>query len=353
MGRWFFPLALLLCFVGCASGKYVIPKDGRYDNGMPPALEGTGGAFEHLLDSVLKVIVSTQYEVEQFRHVMDSGVPVRDPLSPTGYRLMGIDRGTEARSVSGAALLMARVHRAFASDLGVAITTAHLVDTPDTIRTYWWDEEGNKTDLLKSFRLRRSKEVFMSTRKGVNVRASVIEMDADVDLALLTADLPRGLAEDAMRSFPYSVGNSDELDWGNFVYLVGYPRGKPQLIGGIVSPGGPVLRIDSSVNFGFSGAPVVAIRDGLPNFELVGLCKEAPATKVKYIEADEALPKDMPLSDKLLGRLAVAELRQIDYGITYATKVNDIRAFLLRAEDVLIRSGVDVFRTPVFDGWGF
>jgi S1-C subfamily serine protease len=85
-------------------------------------------------------------------------------------------------------------------------------------------------------------------------------------------------------SFPYPIGNSDELKVGNFLYQIGDRIGFYVVKEGIVSSTqGPPEKfikkkwynaldsfmITNGINAGDSGSPVIAIRDG--NFELVGL----------------------------------------------------------------------------------
>lgn len=99
------------------------------------------------------------------------------------------------------------------------------------------------------------------------------------DIAIF--ELPRGLK---LNSFPYSIGNSDELRVGNFVYVIGNPANAGiNVREGIISSLNYNGKIPSLINFGNSfmvsngvnpgdsGIPVVALRDG--RFELVGLAQ--------------------------------------------------------------------------------
>lgn len=89
-----------------------------------------------------------------------------------------------------------------------------------------------------------------------------------------------------LQSFPYPIGNSDDLKIGNFLYQIGDRIGFFIVKEGIVSSlkGPPENRVKNTnvkyssnnafmitngVNTGDSGSPVIAIRDG--SFELVGL----------------------------------------------------------------------------------
>lgn len=84
-------------------------------------------------------------------------------------------------------------------------------------------------------------------------------------------------------SFPYQIGNSDDLQVGNFVYVIGNPLSVGiNVREGIVSAEkAPLETVSVGVNpmhgfmvsnglmSGDSGSPIIAIRDG--KFELVGI----------------------------------------------------------------------------------
>ncbi|QQG45965.1 MAG: trypsin-like peptidase domain-containing protein [Candidatus Niyogibacteria bacterium] len=102
--------------------------------------------------------------------------------------------------------------------------------------------------------------------------------DKNVDVALF-----RIPAELRLKSFPYRIGNSDDLQVGNFVYLIGNPMNfgvnvregivsslrAPQAVSLVNSVARNAFMVSNGLNPGDSGAPVIAIRDG--DYELVGL----------------------------------------------------------------------------------
>ncbi len=103
-------------------------------------------------------------------------------------------------------------------------------------------------------------------------------LDKDLDVALF--QLPEGLK---LVSFPYRIGNSDELQVGNFVYLIGNPMNfginvregivsslkAPKVVSKVNSIAENAFMVSNGLNPGDSGTPVIAIRDG--RYELVGL----------------------------------------------------------------------------------
>ncbi len=86
-----------------------------------------------------------------------------------------------------------------------------------------------------------------------------------------------------LKSFPYNIGNSDELQVGDFIYVIGNPMNyginvregivssmiAPEAIAAILPRFENAFMMSNGVNPGDSGTPVIAIRDG--KYELVGL----------------------------------------------------------------------------------
>ncbi len=112
----------------------------------------------------------------------------------------------------------------------------------------------------------------------IPLKSLVRERETDVALFLL----PEGIN---LPSFPYAMGNSDELQMGNYVYIVGNPLNyglnvREGIVSTMQAP--PAIRevdadeknafmVSNGLNPGDSGGPVIAIRDG--KFELVGLAQ--------------------------------------------------------------------------------
>jgi S1-C subfamily serine protease len=113
---------------------------------------------------------------------------------------------------------------------------------------------------------------------GSRIRLEELTKGKDDDIAIFK--LPEGLHLD---SFPYKIGNSDELQVGNFIYVIGNPMNyginvregivssmmAPEAISAVLPRFENAFMISNGVNPGDSGTPVIAIRDG--QYELVGL----------------------------------------------------------------------------------
>lgn len=106
----------------------------------------------------------------------------------------------------------------------------------------------------------------------------VMYRNKDDDIALF--GLPSGVSPP---SYPYDVGDSDDLKVGNYVYVVGNPMNlgvnvregivsalqAPEQVANIEAKGENAFMVSNGLVPGDSGTPVIAIRDG--KFELVGL----------------------------------------------------------------------------------
>ncbi len=113
---------------------------------------------------------------------------------------------------------------------------------------------------------------------GTRIELEEVVKGKDDDIAIFK--VPDGLD---LNSFPYGIGNSDDLQVGNFLYVIGNPMNyginvregivssmiAPEAIAAILPRYENAFMISNGVNPGDSGTPVIAIRDG--QYELVGL----------------------------------------------------------------------------------
>ena len=113
---------------------------------------------------------------------------------------------------------------------------------------------------------------------GSRIRLEELSKGKEDDIAIFK--VPDGLKLD---SFPYKIGNSDDLQVGHFIYVIGNPMNyginvregivssmmAPEAISAVLPRFENAFMISNGVNPGDSGTPVIAIRDG--QYELVGL----------------------------------------------------------------------------------
>jgi len=125
--------------------------------------------------------------------------------------------------------------------------------------------------------LKKNEETFLRWR-SVDHPMRVLHKNQADDIALF--ELPAGVQPP---SFPHPLGNSDDLQVGNFIYVVGNPMNlgvnvregivsalrAPREISRIGAKGENAFMVSNGLLPGDSGTPVIGIRDG--QFELVGI----------------------------------------------------------------------------------
>lgn len=124
------------------------------------------------------------------------------------------------------------------------------------------------------------------------------------DFAVLEMEKPAELP-----FFPYPLGNTEDMEAGNFTYMIGYvDMNYPMIREGIVTRMEPnddrwgkgYFLISNGIHFGDSGGATIAFRDGIP--EIIGI------NCYKHNDHDHAggvLRADM-ITDEVIARLILA-----------------------------------------------
>jgi hypothetical protein len=222
------------------------------------------------------------------------------------------------------------------------LTCAHIVDFPDTIATYFSDESGNKSRYVESVSIQTEQSCFIPDfPEGGKV--DVISVDTQKDLAIVG----KRFMLTPYLNFPalnYPKGKAKELEWGSFVYAFGYPLGQKMISKGIVSSpdldGEGTFLIDAVSNQGFSGGIVLAIRDGVPNFELVGLVRSVPA-ETEFILRPENEKESFNPALPYKGEVYIERRRTIKYGVTRVIPIEIIEGFLEDSYDTIEDRGYE------------
>ncbi len=245
MKKFLLLLMIPLLFAGCAPSTWnstnpVLPTllDGMYDNN-PILVNQRLMEIERIIDSVYFLHTDTEFKLE-------NGEVITEELNGAGVLIF--DR--------------------------YILTVTHAV-SQDSLQVQMYTPMG-----LQSIEVPAEK---LSEYTSLNLNGSYIKLERVVngkedDIAIFK--LPDGLQ---LNSFPYNIGNSDELQVGNFLYIIGNPMNyginvregivssmvAPEAIAAILPRFENAFMISNGVNPGDSGTPVIAIRDG--RFELVGL----------------------------------------------------------------------------------
>ncbi|MBT8387052.1 MAG: serine protease, partial [Ignavibacteria bacterium] len=217
-------------------------------------------------------------------------------------------------------------------------TCAHTIHYPDTVVSYIADAEGNKTDFVDAILIKESQLVYVAGFPR-NSQVEILAIDNKHDIALIGRDY--GAFSDAIFPvFNYQLGKAKELEWGTFVYVFGYPLSYLMITRAIVSTpnkdGSGSFVLDAVVNRGSSGALVLAIKDGVPNFELVGIVRWVPEEETniltpKKLKNNEAYNPIVPYTDENF----VKRYSSIRYGIANVISIESVVSFLEKNRQVL------------------
>jgi hypothetical protein len=172
---------------------------------------------------------------------------------------------------------------------------------------------------------------------------SVVASDEETDIALVGKHFDASVGP-GVCACAYPFGMADELDWGTFVYVLGYPRGQLMLTHGLVSlerrPAREGFFIDAGMGRGFSGGPVLALRDGVPNVEWVGMARMMPG-ETSFVLApgleDGAVQYDPTTPYR--GEAYVHRQTELHYGMARAISAESILDFLERHRDTVEGAG--------------
>lgn len=319
--------------------EYIYPtlNDGKYDSEFP--YRNCSEQLDQIAGSVIKVFCLTNYVTYHF--------DVNDGYSKKGAAGMSEDSllrwsthtSNKFDAANGSATL---IHY---DDKSIALLTcAHVVHSPDSIYTYYDDNDPYTEDFLEGIAVKGMQRIFfLGFDHGQDLE--ILAMDNKVDIAII-GKYHSGEPE-SLTPIEYPLGSSGDLEWGSFVYILGYPLGYQMITRGIVSKAmqqkSNYFLIDASFNQGFSGGPVLAIKDGVPNFELVGIGKSASATTENVLipekrDFEKAYNPEIPYD----GDVYVEVRKNVNYGITKAVNTDAIRRFYKKNRKDLLERGYDL-----------
>ena len=332
---------LLIILASCQrkTYEYVYPalNDGRYDSEFP--YRNCSEQLSEIAKSVIKIVSLTGYTTYHFHAEDQYGKHALSGMAEDSLLRRSTHTTNKFDATNGSATI---IH--YDNGSIVLMTCAHVIHSPDTLYTFYDDLDPETPDYLAGVSVKNQNRLFFTGYEhGENL--DVLAMDRDADLALIgksSASEPENL-----KAVSYPLGSSDDLEWGSFVYIMGYPLGYQMITRGIVSK--PARKkskyflIDASFNQGFSGGIVLAIKDGVPNFEIVGLGKSASATYENIItpekrDYEKIYNSEVPYE----GDLFVELRKSVNYGITKAVSSETIRDFYRKNRDDLKRKGFDL-----------
>ena len=338
-----FPLIVVIFFIlvfsGCSSMVYksAFPTlhDGKYDSEFP--YKGSSEELERIGKSVERINCIAFYKT----YVFNSGTDVKISDINEEFLEKNVNNvGYFDKTSSGTGTIVYSLNSKIA-----LLTCAHVVSFPDTIYSHFTDEKGKFTEYLESISIIDRQMIFVAgLPDGGDVE--VLAMDKQHDLAVL------GHTYSSFQSlnfpvFPYPKGEAKQLEWGTFVYVFGYPMNYKMVSKAIVSSpnmdGHGSFLIDAVVNKGFSGGIVLGIRDGIPNFEFVGIIRAVPE-ETEYVLQPERLRNNIQYSPVVpyKGDVFAIQKQELKYGIARVIPIEVIEEFLKANKEKLSDSGYDM-----------
>jgi hypothetical protein len=339
---FFFYLFLLIFFSGCVNNKLSQLskglKDGRYDSEFPSANAST--AIEQITHSVKKLYCVSSYSTYQFKR---EAKVTRFHLWNGTYKKAAWGVISTNETTFGTATII--VH----ADSRVALLTcAHIIHSPDTLIGYYETTEEDPLLYIKSFSVKEKQENWVKDLSSCGP-FQVLASDLLSDIAILGKKCESAM--DTIIPFSYPAGKAKELEWGNFVYAFGYPLGNLIVTKGIISlpanrPSGE-FTLDALLNKGCSGGIILGIRDGVPNFELVGIIKSVNAVQDQFLKPSQ---DDTPYADYIpyKGDIFVGRSERIHYGLNAVVPFEVIQDFYQKHRMELLKDGfnLDGFFNP-------
>ncbi|MCB9015193.1 MAG: trypsin-like peptidase domain-containing protein [Lentimicrobiaceae bacterium] len=290
--------------------------------------------YKELTNSVLKLSVFVSYQSQVFEP--DSLVTL---ASYKSGRALGATRArfVQNESFSGSATAIDKSDNKI-----LLLTCAHLVHFPDTIYTY--DErlsaDGKRYLLGLSV---KTGFVMKINNVGGNLRPAIVAIDAGNDLALLE------IVSQSRMELPVSTTlklvSAKDLNWGDRIWLTGFPSGRFMMTTGLISnPDNKegILFTDAPFSEGYSGAPALVYHRQASCFLLAGVGRSV-AARSDYVLKPEKKMHETVYNTALpyTGQVYVEVEKQPAAGVTFIVGPDLIQSFMMENAQKLALSGWD------------
>ena len=308
--------------------------DGKYD-GETPFLSNYK-QFEKLGDNVKLISSMAFYKTYIFKN--ESYITVDEINSETLKKAGEVEFSD--KFISGTATVV------YSKNGYVALLTcAHVVDFPDTLINYYADAAGYYSKYVYSISIKINQSNYIPELSQLG-NVKVLISNKSLDIALIGKKVDN-LISNSIDPFPYKIGDARELQWGTFVYFFGYPLNTKMMTNGIVSSPNKDkyfnFYVDAVLNRGFSGGLVLAIRDGMPNFELVGMVRSLYSDDFYYLTPKHSVDTlRYNLRVPYPGDIYINKRADIKYGVTRILSINAIQNFLKDNDKLLENEGYEL-----------
>lgn len=329
----FFLFLITACNSTSYDAVYPTLSDGKYDSEFP--YRNCSEQLEDIATSLVKLDVLVFYKTYSFTR--ESKTSMEQIKEQSDLKDLSVSTDVFSESVGGTALTISYTGQNIAY-----LSCAHIIDYPDTAITYYPYPDDQYIQLI-GIKARQQNNISMSPAGD---ELQVLAIDRRTDIAILGKEVTGPMQEETP-VFDYPMGDSDELEWGSFVYIMGFPLGHAMITRGIVSDPARIKKgsflIDAVFNQGFSGGPVIAVRDGVPNFEMVGMVKSSAAVNKYYLSPHNTEQiGNLNMAEPFEGEMKVRYEKEIQYGITFSVTTETLRDFYKSRRKELAEKGYDL-----------
>jgi len=325
---------LLLLFLAAASGscsrkslpegKPAYAGDGKYDSGPP--VQGASAQLAIISQSIYRLNVIAFYESYTFNRSTH--------MTLERFEKGNADKFAASHTVSNKSVLGTASVVYADNEKAALLTCAHVVNFQDSVITYFPDSSG----IIRNIAIKLKQKSYVVGLNDPNVE--VLATDDKHDIALLKATVQ---PDEEISVMPFPVGKSSELNWGTFVYVMGFPKGHKMVESGIVSKSkknkNGFFLTNTIFNRGISGGPVFAIRDGSSHFEWVGMASSSSVSDIFYLEPNVDKADAYSKLEPYRGELLINKKKMINYGVTFSVPMEEIVRFVRSIEPELKRQG--------------
>jgi hypothetical protein len=338
MARFLSLVCIFIMAAGCSvrNGQQVKPgsTEARYLNefGTPDAVAAIGD----ITRSVRKVVCVGFYTTYQFT---PAAYVTPEDIATGTYRKKALGTISTHETTSGTGTIIFREGNRIA-----LLTCAHILDSPDTLISWFAPSVEDPVATIKSFSIREKRQIYVRDLPTCGPFA-VLASDPANDIALLGRTCDGGI--DSVGALNYPPGRPVDLEWGSQVYILGYPHGSLTVARGIVSNprsnNNGVFTVDAVLNKGCSGGIILAKRAGSLDFELVGMVQALSTSQHYYLKPEKDIPEFHYSSFiPYPGNVYVGTEETINYGINYIVPISTITEFYKDRRAELRSAGYDL-----------
>jgi hypothetical protein len=328
-----FAAALLL--LGCRGettrDPFAPAPDGRYDS--HPPFQPVSDQLARIGESV-KMLSSIAYYRNYF-------IPQSERLTAGAVTPAVLNRFSGEATYTNKALAASVTILSCRARKVLVLSSAHVLNFPDTSLAFYAESDGRPGPFIRAVSV-KEKQVNYVAVLPEGGELELLALDATTDVAVLGRTFT---SDPCLTLRPLSVvrGPAAELEWGTHVFVFGYPSGLRMVTSGIVSSPrrdrNNSFLVDAASSKGYSGGPVLALRDGVPNFEFVGIVRQVSghSTYVLVPDREESLEYDPGAP---YGGLIYPERQtEIDHGMTQVASSEAIAEFLDNARSAIESRG--------------